>query len=79
MAARRIWVQGCDLRMREERNMAERDVGPGRGSQRRRHSDLLTTSSQNLVLGVQVWLEHDSDWIYADGPTGHLHDVYFNQ
>eukprot|EP00292_Cryptomonas_paramecium_P029171 CAMPEP_0113704502 /NCGR_PEP_ID=MMETSP0038_2-20120614/26557_1 /TAXON_ID=2898 /ORGANISM="Cryptomonas paramecium" /LENGTH=46 /DNA_ID=CAMNT_0000629295 /DNA_START=65 /DNA_END=201 /DNA_ORIENTATION=+ /assembly_acc=CAM_ASM_000170 len=21
----------------------------------------------------------DGDWIYADGPTGHLHDVYFNQ
>ena len=25
------------------------------------------------------WLEHDSDWIYQGGPTGHLHDVYFNQ
>ena len=28
---------------------------------------------------VQVWLEHDSDWIYEGGPTGNLHDVYFNQ
>ncbi len=28
---------------------------------------------------MQVWLEHDSDWIYPDGPTGNLHDVYFNQ
>ncbi len=27
----------------------------------------------------QVWLEHDADWIYPEGPTGHLHDVYFNQ
>lgn len=26
-----------------------------------------------------VWLEHDADWIYPDGPTGHLHDVYYNQ
>eukprot|EP00277_Geminigera_cryophila_P007353 CAMPEP_0179429028 /NCGR_PEP_ID=MMETSP0799-20121207/14525_1 /TAXON_ID=46947 /ORGANISM="Geminigera cryophila, Strain CCMP2564" /LENGTH=83 /DNA_ID=CAMNT_0021204763 /DNA_START=186 /DNA_END=437 /DNA_ORIENTATION=+ len=26
-----------------------------------------------------VWLEHDSDWIYQGGPTGNLHDVYFNQ
>ena len=28
---------------------------------------------------MQVWLEHDSDWIYPDGPTGNLHDVCFNQ
>ena len=28
---------------------------------------------------TQVWLEHDSDWIYEGGPTGNLHDVYFNQ
>ncbi len=26
-----------------------------------------------------VWLDHDADWIYPNGPTGHLHDVYFNQ
>ena len=26
-----------------------------------------------------VWLEHDSDWIYPGNPTGHLHDVYYNQ
>ena len=28
---------------------------------------------------MQVWLEHDSEWIYPDGPTGNLHNVYFNQ
>jgi len=27
----------------------------------------------------QVWLEHDADWIYQGGPTGNLHDVYYNQ
>ena len=21
---------------------------------------------------MQVWLEHDSDWIYPDGPTGKI-------
>mmetsp|Transcript_28952 Transcript_28952/g.60846 ORF Transcript_28952/g.60846 Transcript_28952/m.60846 type:complete len:96 (-) Transcript_28952:251-538(-) len=26
-----------------------------------------------------VWLDHDADWIYPNGPSGHLHDVYFNQ
>lgn len=26
-----------------------------------------------------LWAEHDADWIYPNGPTGHLHDVYFNQ
>jgi hypothetical protein len=25
------------------------------------------------------WLPHDADWIYQGGPTGHLHDEYFNQ
>jgi hypothetical protein len=30
-------------------------------------------------LGAQVWLEHDANWIYDGNPTGHLHDVYYNQ
>jgi hypothetical protein len=30
-------------------------------------------------LCAQVWLEHDANWIYDGNPTGHLHDVYFNQ
>ena len=26
-----------------------------------------------------LWLQHDADWIYQGGPTGHLHEEYFNQ
>jgi hypothetical protein len=29
--------------------------------------------------GTWIWEPHDEDWIYQGGPTGHLHDVYFNQ
>jgi hypothetical protein len=32
-----------------------------------------------MWLMIEVWLEHDFDWIYPDGPTGNLHNVYFNQ
>eukprot|EP00286_Rhodomonas_abbreviata_P027278 CAMPEP_0181307250 /NCGR_PEP_ID=MMETSP1101-20121128/10767_1 /TAXON_ID=46948 /ORGANISM="Rhodomonas abbreviata, Strain Caron Lab Isolate" /LENGTH=80 /DNA_ID=CAMNT_0023413429 /DNA_START=187 /DNA_END=429 /DNA_ORIENTATION=- len=28
---------------------------------------------------VWTWEPHDADWIYQGGPTGHLHEVYFNQ
>ncbi len=26
-----------------------------------------------------LWADHDADWIYPNGPSGHLHDVYYNQ
>eukprot|EP00961_Rhodomonas_salina_P165564 2230664-Rhodomonas_salina.1 len=29
--------------------------------------------------GEWIWEPHDADWIYQGGPTGHLHEVYFNQ
>lgn len=31
-----------------------------------------------LVDDKWNWTPHDADWIIPEGPTGHLHEVYWN-
>ena len=39
---------------------------------------MLMQGIAGLVDDKWQWSPHDADWIIPDGPSGHLHDVYFN-